>query len=331
MPKNKEEITVEGRVFKVVGQFKKEVALFLNSYLVGTGPLLQEIFSPQDSGIEYAYIFQMAKEQLKNSQTREILLESFPKNEFVAFAPLVRTEAGPFYLYVGGMSLVFLAGSFLLFKLYVFLASKIKSRWLALPLAEISRYKYLFGGIHVIYFGLALLFMLLAYQLPQLQISFLAGVSSQVAGDSGPLAVAGKAYMSGNIPRAALVTFVINLLLGSLASITIPSMIIPGAGILIACFRAGLWGLLLGPGYVVLSGTMLPHTFTLLLEGHAYILATFFGLLVPIYLFRKAEGPGPGVRYAKSLMMNLRGTSLVVIILAIAAIYEAIEVICMKY
>ena len=328
--KNKEEVTVEGRVFKIVGQFKKEVALFSNSYLAGPGPLSQETFSPQDSDLEYAYIFHLAKEQLKNSQIREKFLEAFPKDEFTVFAPMVRTEAGPFYLYVGGVSLVFLGGSFLLFRLYVFLAGKIRSRWLSLPLAEIGRYKYLFGSIHVIYFGLVLLFMLTAYQLPQLQVSLLAGVSSQVADGSGPLGIAGKAYMSGNILRAALVTFVINFLLGSLASITIPSIIIPGAGILIACFRAGMWGLLLGPGYIALSGVMLPHSFTLLLEGHAYILATFFGLLVPIYLFRKAEGLNVGARYGKALMMNVRANLLVVIVLAVAAIYEAIEVILMS-
>jgi hypothetical protein len=40
--RNKEEVTIEGRVFKVVGQFKKEVALFLNSYLAAPGPLSQE-------------------------------------------------------------------------------------------------------------------------------------------------------------------------------------------------------------------------------------------------------------------------------------------------
>jgi hypothetical protein len=72
---------------------------------------------------------------------------------------------------------------------------------------------------------------------------------------------------------------------------------------------------------------MLPHSFTILLEGEGYVVASFFGLLVLVYLFRKAEGPSILGRYAKALLMNLRGNLLVAIVLAIAAIYEAIEVI----
>jgi len=58
-----------------------------------------------------------------------------------------------------------------------------------------------------------------------------------------------------------------------------------------------------------------------------YVLAAFFTLLIPVYLFRKAEGPSPLRRYGKALLMNVRGNLLVAIVLAVAAIYEAIEVI----
>ncbi len=135
--------------------------------------------------------------------------------------------------------------------------------------------------------------------------------------------------MSKSIPLAAATTFVINFSLGSLVYITIPSVIIPGVGILTAIIRASIWGLLLAPTFDALAGSMLPHSFTLLLEGEAYIVATFFALLILIYLFRKAEGPGILHRYVKALSMNVRGNLLVAIVLAIAAIYEAIEVILM--
>jgi len=148
-----------------------------------------------------------------------------------------------------------------------------------------------------------------------------------VTDGSGPLAVAGKAYLSKNILRAAVTTFAINFAFGSLAVITLPSVIVPGVGVLVAAFRALLWGLLLAPSFATLSGVMLPHSITLLLEGEAYVIATFFGLLILVYLFRRAEGPGAARRYGRALLMNVRGNLLVVIVLAIAAIYEAIEVI----
>jgi hypothetical protein len=72
---------------------------------------------------------------------------------------------------------------------------------------------------------------------------------------------------------------------------------------------------------------MLPHSFTLLLEGHAYVIAAFFGLLVLVYLFRKAEGPGLARRYGRALLLNVKGNLWVAIVLAVAAIYEAVEVI----
>ncbi len=133
--------------------------------------------------------------------------------------------------------------------------------------------------------------------------------------------------MSKSIPLAALTTFAINFPLGSLVCITLPSIILPGAGVLVAGLRAALWGLLLAPSFGTCSGMMLPHSFTLLLEGEGYVIAAFFGLLVLVYLFRKDEGTGAANRYVKALLMNVRGNLLVAIVLAVAAIYEAIEVI----
>jgi hypothetical protein len=88
-----------------------------------------------------------------------------------------------------------------------------------------------------------------------------------------------------------------------------------------------MWGLLLSPSFVDLSGLMLPHSITLLLEGEAYILASFFGVLILVYLFRKAEGPTAPRRYGRALLLNVKGNLWVAIVLVVAAIYEAIEVI----
>ena len=324
---NKDKITVDGQMFKVVGRFKKEVRLFVDSYLFSDGTAAGELFDPKNESVLNAYILQLPKEQLVDSKIREQLEKMFPKSQFVTYASLIRTERVPFFLYILGMAMLFLGGSLALFKVYCLLADRVGNKWLRLPLAEIRRYKHLFIGLHFTYFGVAILFMLVAYLLPELQVCLLAGIKSQVADGSGPLAIAGKAYMSKNIPIAAVTTFVINFLLGSIVSITIPSVIIPGVGVLIAAFRAAMWGLLLAPNFDTLSGAMLPHSFTLLLEGEAYIIAAFFGLLILVYLFRKAEGPTILGRYGKALLMNLRGNLLVAIVLVVAAIYEAVEVI----
>lgn len=324
---NKDKIAIDGQILKVVGQFKKEARLFVNSYLICGDATAGELFDRNDEAVQNAYILQLPSEQLVDSQIREQLKKAFPKSQFTTYAPLIRTEQVPFYLYILGVALLFLGGSVVLFRVYCFLSDKINNKWLRLPLDEIRKFRRLFLGLHLVYFGLVVLFMLLAHTLPELQVCLLGGIKAQVADGSGPLGVAGKAYMSKSIPMAAVVTLLINFFLGSLACITIPSIVIPGVGILIAVFRASLWGLLLAPNFDVLAGTMLPHSFTLLLEGEAYIVATFFALLILVYLFRKAEGASLAGRYGKALLMNVRGNLLVAIVLVIAAIYEAIEVI----
>lgn len=323
----KETLTIDGRTFSVVGQLKKEVRLFADSYLIYDGTAAAELFSPDDEAVQQAYILRIPREQSTELEMLERLKKAFPKSEFMAYQPILRTQPGPFYLYMLGFLLLLLGGSAAFYKIYSLLAGRIGNKWLRLPLVEIGKYKYLFLTLHLIYFGLVLLFALVAYLLPELQAALLAGIKSQVTDGSGPLAVAGRAYMSKNILRAAVTTFAINFPLGSLAAITVPSVIVPGAGVLVAIFRAAMWGLLLSPSFVDMSGPMLLHSITLLLEGEAYILAAFFALLILVYLFRRAEGPTLPRRYGRALLLNIRGNLWVAIILAVAAIYEAIEVI----
>ncbi len=115
------------------------------------------------------------------------------------------------------------------------------------------------------------------YQLPALNTVLMAAIQGELSSKGqGVLAVAGRAYGSGNMIYAAVVTFIVNFFLGSLAMITLPSMIIPGVGAPLAALRATFWGLLLGPSQVTIAYVMRAHIGTLLLEGEGYILAAFF-------------------------------------------------------
>jgi hypothetical protein len=181
--------------------------------------------------------------------------------------------------------------------------------------------------LHVAYFGLYFAGALVIYEFPLVQSGLLTLVGQEVTGGSGPLGVAGQAYASRSIPLAAVVTLAVNFFIGSLLYITVPSLIIPGLGILPALFRAVLWGILLAPAFLTLAGLMQFHSVTLLLEGEGYILATFFAVLVPVWLFSPQAGKGVAARYGHALVMNLKGNLLVLIVLTLAALYEAIEVI----
>jgi hypothetical protein len=233
------------------------------------------------------------------------------------------------------------------------LAGRVRWPWLAAPLEEIRRRPRLVWGVHLAYFGLVMAGSVLIYQLPEVQAVLLSLTRDALSGSQGPMAVAGEAYASGSIPRAAVVTFVINFLLGTLICITLPSIIVPGSGALMAAVRSVSWGLLLAPTFVLNAFAMLPHSGTMLLEGEGYILATYFGLLVPISLVRSSPAkvpesmaapdfdvvPGEPAstsragsvlgRFGRAVLLNVQASVLVAVVLAVAACWEATEVILM--
>ncbi|HUT31683.1 MAG TPA: hypothetical protein VMX13_17980 [Sedimentisphaerales bacterium] len=289
--REKEKLNINGQQLQVVGVLKPEVHLFCESYLLYDQTLASELIHSDDESVRDAYILRLPQDSAQDPQTRRQLAKVFPGSEFVPYVPLLRVEPRAFYLYMLGMSLLLIGGALALVNIFRLLAGRVRYKWLSLPLGEVTKYRRLFLAVHLSYFALVVLFALLAYMVPEIQFCLLANVKAQVTGGSGPLAVAGRAYMSKNILRAAVTTFAINFPLGSLVCITVPSMIVPGAGALVAAVRAMLWGFLLSPGFAALSKVMVAHSVTLLLEGEGYVLATFFALLVPVYLFRKAEGP----------------------------------------
>jgi hypothetical protein len=298
-------VDINGQQLQVVGVLKPEVRLFCESYLLYDRTLAAELFHSDDESVRDAYILRLPQDRAEDPQTRRQLAEVFPESEFVPYVPLLPVEPGAFYLHMFGMSLLLMGGALALVNIFRLLAGRVRHKWLSLPLGEVTKYGRLFLAVHLLYFALVLLFALAAYMVPEIQFCLLANVKAQVTGGSGPLAVAGRAYMSKNILRAAVTTFAINFPLGSLICITAPSVIVPGAGALVAAVRAMLWGFLLSPAFAALAKVMPAHSVTLLLEGEGYVLATFFALLIPVYLFHKAEGPTLPRRYGKAIEVIL--------------------------
>ncbi len=149
---------------------------------------------------------------------------------------------------------------------------------------------------------------------------------------SGPLAMTGDAYANGKVLQAIAVTFVVNLFIGSLAFMTVPSMVVPFLGLLAGVYRAIVWGLMFYPGHPDMRIVMIPHSLTLILEGQAYILVILAAWLHGCaFLFpNSAEARGHWHGYIEGLKQTGTLYLLVVVILLAAAVYEAIEVILMS-
>lgn len=324
---HKDVLEAWGRRLTVVGVLDRSVALFAKGYVVPGDSAGKDVFEAFGGEVSDGYILRLTAHEAVQPQMRKRLAAAFPSAEFRAKAGTVRVAPGPYYLYLGGMALLLLGGSALFIRLYGWLAGVIPFAWLRAPLEAARAWPRLLAGLHGLIFGTLIVAAALVYLVPPVQDFLLAAIQQAIASGRGPLGVAGKAYLGGSIPWAAAVTLAVNFFIGSLAYITLSSIVIPGIGVLGTVFRGLMIGVLLAPSMLALSTTMLPHSLTVLVEMEAYVLAAFFAALIPIYIFRKAEGPTWWRRYGRALLLNLEANAVIFIMLAVVALYEATEVI----
>jgi len=326
----RETLIVGGQSLKVVGVLKPDLALFANSFLVPPDDATNRLFPAEVPTVLHAWLVRASAEELRDDKVRKPLQEVFPQAKYAWVTTQDRLEPRSFYLYLAGLAILLLGGSGALIALFRWLAGKVALPFLAGPLLEMKARPRLVWSVHLVYFGLVIAGSLLIYELADVQVILLGKVQEALASKNNPLGIAGQAYLSGSIPRAAAVTFLVNFLLGSLAYITLPSILLPGSGVFLAGIRATAWGLLLAPVMPLLAYAMLPHSLTMLLEGEGYILATLFGLLIPIHIVQSRLGGNPLTRFGRVLLLNLKANFWIALVLAVAAIYEATEVILMN-
>jgi hypothetical protein len=108
-------------------------------------------------------------------------------------------------------------------------------------------------------------------------------------------------------------------------------LVVPFAAIPLGAYRALLWGLLMAPTTTELALVMIPHSLTLVLEGQAYVLAVFAAYLHGMAFLRPHTVGLASHRegYLAGLKMTGRVYVLVILVLAAAAVYEAVEVVAM--
>lgn len=201
------------------------------------------------------------------------------------------------------------------------------ARMLSSGVALVRQSRRPYFALNLIYYGLVVGGMTFVVFRPSVQHFLLQAVGGAFM--EGPLSVVGSAYVGGQVLVAIMLTFIVNLVVGSILCITIPSLLIPFSGIVIGGLRAVLWGLLLSPAMPELRMAMVPHSVTLVLEGQAYTLA-MLGAYIHGRAFLWPDTVGVAGRrqaYLGGVRRTLRLYVLVAIMLAVAAVYEAIEVI----
>lgn len=191
----------------------------------------------------------------------------------------------------------------------------------------IRRHLRAYVALNGAFYGLVLPGTLLAFVEPEAQAALTRAILEGFS--APPLSVARDAYQSGNVPAAALVTFLVNSIFGAFATLTLPSLVIPYCGVVIGLYRAAIWGVALAPTTPELASAMVPHSLTLLLEGQGYILAMLgvHILWASVLAGLRNSSIGLSAGYRSGLRATWDLYRLVLLVLAVAAVYEAIEVI----
>lgn len=215
--------------------------------------------------------------------------------------------------------------------------SALKALHPALELIRGARRAYL--NLNIAYYGLVVCGMAYTAFDRSLQQSLTGAVSTSLT--EGPLSTVLDAYTGGRAIAAIALTVGINLAVGSFATVTLPSMIIPFSGLLMGGIRALVWGVLFSPQ--ISGGLGVPELVTgalllglIFLEGQGYVLAMFGAVLHgKVFLFPRHSEPVPSLvegprraispswqGYLLGLKQQAQIYLLVAIVLFIAALYE---------
>ena len=194
-------------------------------------------------------------------------------------------------------------------------------------LAVVREHRRAYLILNLLYYGLIVAAMAYAAFNPDLQRTLWTEVGKGFS--TGPLEELVGAYSGGQVLLAAILTFAVNLLGGSFVYITLPSLIIPFSGLLVGVYRALLWGLLFSPTAELGAGLIF-HLPTIILEGQAYVLAMLAAYVQGIVFLRPKKSVGVRTHrqgYWEGVKLSVRVYLLVVVVLLVAAVYEAVSVI----
>lgn len=195
----------------------------------------------------------------------------------------------------------------------------------------IKNNRFAFIAFNIAYFTIIVIGMVVIRTNPEVQKQLLNVIGNAFA--TGPMQFVTGAYSNGEIIQAIIFTFFVNLVLGCFIAITLPSFIIPFSGFLVGGLRAIIWGFIFSPDLTGLTPLKILAGFgtglLLILEGEAYVFGLFTSYLqgrawlIPASVGAKTVRDG----YQAGIKLTLRMYLLIILMLIIAAVYEACLVI----
>lgn len=259
------------------------------------------------------------------------------KNDLIALMDFSDYRHGTlvYALAVIGEALFMIGGFLLFYHLFVRIARRKRQEKALIANAFSDACVLVVNNYHIytLSIGLFMLFwlwgMITAALDPGYQNTMLQWYRGQFAGGTWPLGVAGQAFASSNIILAIIITFIVNFVQGTVLTLSLYSIIPLGSAFILNAIRGQVLGMALAPTNMFFGQTMALHLPTILIELQGYLLAGFVSVLLPLALIYP-DRFGCTTRFEafkKYLLWQFRILPLVAVILFVAAVYEAIELI----
>lgn len=308
--------TMDGETFTVVGRLRRGVSGMTFAYAVPDHGAIRPHFA-EEAGGKTAWLDPHGLRRF-NAANKSRLLDQ------MAIWGGTRSRAGFAEMAILGLVLTAAAGITVWFYCFRSLARRIPGV-LGAVFREMEQYRTLLVALHVGLYAVlfASMFLALVFPLAQLRVALFTTTTFE----EGALDFVGKAYKERDILRAAGITWFWNFWVQTLFLCVIPSLLIPFIGAIKNLLSLGLAGFALAPTWVGSAARMVYHSGTMVLEIEGYILATFLVILYPVHVVTGLIRSRFGEYWKRTSAMLLSGTVVSGVILALAALYEAVTLI----
>jgi hypothetical protein len=314
-----EPFELDGERFEVVGQLKRGVSGLVFAYLAAYSPEIAPHFTAA-AGATQGWLHPEGLSQLKT-----LLPDHGPASEDV-LGGQTRVPAWCTLSAMLGLLLVAWGGAAVYARLFRCLSDP-PTPVLGPVLQETVRRRRLFRGVHVALYGVFFSFMVAGAEFPLLNYrltEYMRGVFAE-----GGLSYIGDAYASQNILDAALATYYNNYVVQTLGYTFLISLPPLALGVFKTAASFALVGFAMTPIWAGAATGYMFHSLTMALELEAYILASFVVLVWPLRLWRAVTGGAFGREVFTGLRILLGGAIVTGVMLAAAALYEAVTLIMM--
>jgi len=333
--KGVDETIVVGDVqYRVSGKLNDSAALWRDAALTTTDCLRRHYEIGDTPNIVYL----LPRAGFSPLRIRMVLAEHIRQDLKADQSPAIRDVPAPF---VSSRLTFYLVGLFLVFVATIVACAAVVVRFdetvpglprplkiFAAPLAALRANLGAYVAVNCWLLGL--MFAAIVLGTTETGAVFQAGITDVVQqsfGEGGPLAYIGRAYET-SVVLATMATFFHNLVLGAILTTTIPSFLIPGFGLMLNSLRFFVLGVALAPGSLGGASIFIPHVPVAVIELQAYVVATFAVLRICEALIdpRRFRTTSRVQSYSAALAETAVLYRLVVLLLAVGAIYEAFEI-----